>query len=126
MTTLAQLTTAVAAVGSGIIGGVFFAFSVVVMPALRHAPTPVGVRSMQAINRAAVHPPLMIALFGTAIVCVGLIVWAIRSWIRTVRPLRMRGSSSYRRGPRGITCAGLVAPQACAMFIVALLQARHR
>lgn len=42
-----------AAVASGLVGGVLFAFSSFVMPALRHLPAPEGVSAMQAINRHA-------------------------------------------------------------------------
>ena len=42
-----------AAVCSGLLGGVLFAFSSFVMPALRRIPAPEGISAMQSINRQA-------------------------------------------------------------------------
>lgn len=42
-----------AAIGSGLLGGVLFAFSSFVMPALRRIPSAQGVAAMQSINRQA-------------------------------------------------------------------------
>lgn len=76
---------AVTGLGAAVVGGVFFAFSGFVMRGLADAGqdagdpatgagtgsgtasrgTRVGIAAMQAINRAAVRPPLMVLLFGT-------------------------------------------------------------
>lgn len=42
-----------AAIGSGLLGGVLFAFSSFVMPALRRVPAADGITAMQSINRQA-------------------------------------------------------------------------
>ena len=60
--------TLVAAVGSGLVAGVFFAFSSFVMPALRRLPDEQGISAMQSINKAAPTPVFMSALFGSAAV----------------------------------------------------------
>ena len=62
--TVIIVTTAVAC---GLMGGIFFAFSTFVMKALRALPPNRGIEAMQAINITAVQPPLMFALFGTAL-----------------------------------------------------------
>lgn len=62
--TVIIVTTAVAC---GLMGGVFFTFSTFVMKALRALPPIQGMGAMQAINITAVAPPLMFALFGTAL-----------------------------------------------------------
>ena len=67
----------VATVGCGLVGGVFFAFSTFVMPALARLPAPAGIAAMQSIDVTAVRPPLMLALFGTAAVCVILAIVAV-------------------------------------------------
>lgn len=77
--TLLTLTTS-AAVGSGVVGGVFFAFSSFVMPALDHLPPAQSIRAMQAINRAAPTAAFMTALFGTALACVVLGGSAVIRW----------------------------------------------
>jgi uncharacterized membrane protein len=69
--------TLIAAVGAGLSGGVFFAFSTFVMKALGRLPDTQGISAMQAINKAAPTPAFMAALFGTAAVCVALAVWAV-------------------------------------------------
>lgn len=71
--------TAVAAIGSSLVGGVFFAFSGFIMPAFRRLPAMSGVAAMQSINVAALSAPLMAALFGTAAVAVVVPVLAWRS-----------------------------------------------
>jgi uncharacterized membrane protein len=69
--------TVAATVGCGLVGGVFFAFSTFVMPALARLPAPAGIAAMQSIDVTAVRPPLMVALFGTAAVCLALMVTAL-------------------------------------------------
>jgi uncharacterized membrane protein len=88
------ITTA-AAVGAGLAGGVFFAFSSFVMPALRRLPSGQGIAAMQSINRQAPTPAFMALLLGTAAVSAGLGVHAVLDrdapravWLAT-------GSASY-------------------------------
>ena len=57
-----------AAVGSGLLGGVLFAFSSFVMPALRRIPAPEGISAMQSMNRQAPT-----AAFGTLMAATGLL-----------------------------------------------------
>jgi uncharacterized membrane protein len=72
-----RVLTTIGVVGAGVVGGVFFAFSTFVMPALRRLPNAQGLASMQSINRAAPTPLFMLALFGTGALSVALIVLAI-------------------------------------------------
>ncbi|GAA4986027.1 hypothetical protein [Actinopolymorpha pittospori] len=48
-----QVLAVISAVGSGLVGGVFFGFSTFVMQALRRLPSAQGLAAMQAINVAA-------------------------------------------------------------------------
>ena len=73
LTTLTTLT----ALGCGVVGGVFFAFSAFVMKALGRLPPNKGIAAMQSINTAAPTPWFMAALFGTALACVTLAVGAL-------------------------------------------------
>ncbi len=66
---LLSLLTGATAVGAATVGGVFFAFSGFVMPALRRLRPAAGVAAMQQINITAVRAPLMLAVFGTAAGC---------------------------------------------------------
>jgi uncharacterized membrane protein len=68
--------TAVAAVGSGLVAGLFFAFSAAVMPGLRRLRPEVGAAAMQAINRAILNPVFGVVFGGTPLLCVLLTVAA--------------------------------------------------
>jgi len=72
--------TFTAAIGCGLIAGVFFAFSTFVMPALARLPPPQGIAAMQSINITAINPLFMLALFGTAAVCIILAGSALLRW----------------------------------------------
>ena len=62
-------STLVAALSTGLMAGVFFAFSTFVMKALARLPNPQGIQAMQSINLTAVNPIFMPALFGSTAVC---------------------------------------------------------
>jgi uncharacterized membrane protein len=72
--------TIVAAVGAGISAGVYFAFATFVMPGLRRVSHSQAISAMNGINKSApASPVLMLALFGTGIVCVLLMISGFRS-----------------------------------------------
>ena len=77
---LVAALTVVAALGSGLIAGVFFAFSAFVMRALARLPTAGGVAAMQAINVAVLNPLFLGAFVGTAVASVALIVVVVLRW----------------------------------------------
>lgn len=89
--------------GCGVVAGVFFAFSGFIMPALERLPAPRGTAAMQAINVTAVTPPLMIALFGSAVVCLAIGVEAVRSWGTPGAGLRLLAALLYLVGGVGVT-----------------------
>jgi len=95
---LLSLLTLVAALGSGLIAGVFFAFSTFVMPALSRLPPEQGIAAMQSINVAAINRWFMGALFGTAAACLVLAVSSLRAWGDPVAALRLVGSVLYIAG----------------------------
>ncbi|MBZ9675562.1 DUF1772 domain-containing protein [Mesorhizobium sp. ES1-1] len=72
--------TFVAALGAGVVGGVFFAFSNFVMPALARLPAAGGIAAMNSINITVITPTFMTALFGTGLICLVLIAGAILGW----------------------------------------------
>lgn len=75
--TARQVVTVAVAVGSGLAGGVFFAFSTFVMSGLGRLADRDGVVAMQAINLRAPTPAFMTLLFGTAALALGLGVDAV-------------------------------------------------
>lgn len=92
--------TLAAAVGSGIVGGFYLAFSGVVLPALNQVPAGEAVRTMQSINRAAVQPAFMIPFWGTAAASAGVLMRAMAAR----RPLLIAGAALSLIGT-GITAA---------------------
>jgi uncharacterized membrane protein len=62
----------VAALGCGLIGGVFFAFSNFVMKALARLPTAQGAAAMQSINVVVLNPWFLVIFVGTALACLVL------------------------------------------------------
>ncbi|WP_394834665.1 DUF1772 domain-containing protein [Pendulispora rubella] len=67
-----RVLTMVALLGSALVAGVFFAFSTFVMKGLGYLPAARGAEAMNAINVAAPTAGLMVAMFGTALVCLVL------------------------------------------------------
>ncbi|QBQ61310.1 hypothetical protein EYD13_14810 [Saccharomonospora xinjiangensis] len=57
-----------AVLGSGVVAGVFFAFSSFVMRGLSALPADAGVAAMRAINAAALRPAFLSVFVGTAVV----------------------------------------------------------
>lgn len=87
--------TTITAVGSGLAGGVFFAFSSFVMPALRRLPSGQGIAAMQSINKQAPTPAFMTLLFGTAALSAGLGVYAVLHRDEPQAAWLLGGSVSY-------------------------------
>ncbi|HEY1948603.1 MAG TPA: anthrone oxygenase family protein [Bryobacteraceae bacterium] len=84
--------------GSGLMAGVFFAFSTFVMNALSRLPEPQGMAAMQSINIVAVTPAFMTALFGTAATCGILAVVSLFTWHTRGSGYLLAGSLSYLIG----------------------------
>lgn len=91
------------AIGSGIIGGVFFAFSTFVMKALSRLPAPAGIAAMQSINIVVINPLFLGVFMGTALICAGGIVAAIVRWEQTSAAWMLAGAVLYLGGTFFIT-----------------------
>ncbi|MFD5865219.1 DUF1772 domain-containing protein [Agromyces sp. NPDC127015] len=74
MSIVATVLIVVGIVGTGTVSGVFFAFSGFVVQGLDRLPPADAARAMREINVTAPRPPLMLALFGTGLVLVVLVV----------------------------------------------------
>jgi uncharacterized membrane protein len=105
MSGLLQAATLASAVCCGAVAGVFFAFSTFVMGGLRRLAPAQGLAAMQSINRAAVTPAFMALLFGTAVLCLGLVVGAGLSWSERGAPWSLAGGALYLAGSIGVTGA---------------------
>lgn len=63
-----------ACLGSGIMAGLFSAFSTFIMKALSSLSDPEGIKAMQAINRHIVRPSFLIVFLGTGLLCIAAVV----------------------------------------------------
>jgi uncharacterized membrane protein len=69
--------TVAAALGCGLMAGIFFVFSAVVMPSLEQRPATEGIRTMQTINVVIVNPLFLLIFGGTAAASLALVVLAL-------------------------------------------------
>jgi uncharacterized membrane protein len=86
------------ALGCGLIGGVFFAFSTFVMRALAALPPSQGIAAMKSINIAVLNPIFLGVFLGTAVGCVILVVSALLRWHRLGAACVLVGSALYLLG----------------------------
>jgi uncharacterized membrane protein len=100
--------TFAAALSSGLVAGVFFAFSSFVMPALGRIHPDQGIAAMQSINVTVITPGFMLALFGTAVIALVLGIGAISRWGQTGPMLILAASALYLIGCIGVTMGGNV------------------
>lgn len=105
MADLLVALTFVSALGCGLSAGALFAFSSFVMKALARLQPAQGIAAMQSINVMAVTPAFMTALFGTAVTCVAVVVWALVDWHDSFGPWLLAGAALYLIGTIGLTMA---------------------
>lgn len=87
----------IAAIGSGLNGGLFLVFSNTIMRAFDRLPAAGAIAAMNSINRVIVNPLFLLTFFGTAILCLVLLVGRINS------PLVVAGALVYLIGTVGVT-----------------------
>jgi uncharacterized membrane protein len=94
-----------AAIGSAVVGGVFYAFSTFVMKALRRLPAQEGVAAMQSINVAVINPMFLGLFLGTAAVCAGVVVAGVARWGERGTGYLLAGAALNLVGTFGVTVA---------------------
>ncbi|MCP2269001.1 putative membrane protein [Actinokineospora diospyrosa] len=77
-----DIAAAAAAVGAGLVAGLFFTFSVVVMPALAPLPAEVGVATMRSVNRVIINPLFLVLFLGTGVL--GVLAALAGPWPRVL------------------------------------------
>lgn len=92
---LLDILVLVAAIGSFIISGIFYAFSTFIMKALGRVPVPEGIRAMQAINIAIITPAFLGVFMGTALLLLVLAVAAALHLDRPDAPFVILGAILY-------------------------------
>ena len=92
--------------GSGLVAGVFFAFSTFVMQALAKLPPPQGIATMQSINITVINPLFMTVFLGTSVACAFLLVSLLLKWLKWHQPgavYLLIGALFYLVGTFGVT-----------------------
>jgi uncharacterized membrane protein len=95
----------IAILGTGLIAGVFLAFSSFIMAAFGKLPTANGIAAMQMINITVINPFFMAILFGTAVICFALAMMELRSGIDKNSQFIFVGALLYLFGTIGMTLA---------------------
>jgi len=93
----------VAAVGSGLIAGVFFAFSSFVMLALSKLEFPQGLRAMQSINLAVLNPVFLGTFVGTAVISAATAAVALTRLAEPASRWSVAGALAYLLGAFAVT-----------------------
>jgi uncharacterized membrane protein len=89
-------------VGSGLMAGMFFAYSNSVMPALARMPGPQGIAAFNNVN-VVIYNPLFLTIFmGTAVLALLLAIAALLGW--TAKPAWILiGAALYLAGNLAVT-----------------------
>lgn len=103
--TIRSAATVAGALGAGLVGGTFFAFSSFVMPALQRLTAADGIKAMQSINVTAERPAFMVAFMGTTLVAAYLGVRGVMDWGDRGATLLVAGSALYLAGAFLLTVA---------------------
>ncbi|WP_258064686.1 DUF1772 domain-containing protein [Arthrobacter sp. ZGTC131] len=106
--TIGTALTTATALSAGVTGGVYVAFSAMVLPALRNLPAADSLTAMQRINVAAVQPPFMALFFGGAALSAGLVVAELSTGPFTGRSLARVVGASLALASFGLTIAANV------------------
>ena len=95
MDDLSRVLAMAAVLGSGAIGGVFFAFSSFVMRALGRLPAEQGLAAMQSINVTVINPHFLGGFLGTAVISLAAILVAGLRWGESGATLYATGGALY-------------------------------
>jgi uncharacterized membrane protein len=100
-----QYLAIAAIVGSGLVSGLLFAFSAVVMRALQELPPEAGMSTMQRVNVLIINPLFLLAFMGTSALCLAIAVVGVRGASSQGALWLLAGASAYLLGPLGVTMA---------------------
>ena len=106
--TFVDILLIVAILGTGLVAGIFFAFSGFVTQGIGRLPAADAARAMREINVTAVRAPLMLAIFGTALVVAVLAVVAFLGEPEGATWWSIGGAALYLVGVVGVTAGANV------------------
>jgi len=98
---MAGILTAVtflAALGSGLMAGLFFVFSTFMMTALARLGAPQGIAAMQSVNVTILNPLFLSVFMGTALLSLGTGIATIWNWSAEGSGWLLAGSLLYLVG----------------------------
>lgn len=98
-----DLVALLAALGSAVVAGVLFIFSVCIMRALGSMPPAQGIAAMQAINVLIINPWFLGVFVGTAALCLAVLGWTMAQGALSSSLGPVAGSLLYLVGVVGIT-----------------------
>lgn len=84
-----------AAIGSGLVAGIFFAFSTFIMTAFSRIPADQGIAAMNSINVTIVRSPFMLLFVPVAILCIVISVLAFINWRGGTSLMMLAGAVLY-------------------------------
>ncbi len=105
MTELMNILILSAVLGSGLVAGIFFAFSNFIMRALGRLPENQGIAAMKAVNVTVLNPWFFLAFFGTGAVCLPVAFLALGSAAGAHRAYLLAGCALYLFGCLLVTMA---------------------
>ena len=97
--------TLAAALGAGLVAGIFFAFSAFIMAALKRLPPEGGISAMQSINVTVLNPVFFFVFFGTAVAALVLAIAAFAGWSPPRSLYLLAGALLYLGGTILVTMA---------------------
>ena len=92
-----------ATTGTGLVGGIFFAFSNFVMKALAQTPATAGAEVMQRINVTVLNPLFFTVFFGTGVIALIVAVATPNVWNAPGAVLSRIAAALYLFGTLGVT-----------------------
>lgn len=103
MERIAQIVTLMAALGAGIMGGLFFIFSNTIMAAFGKLAPANGIAAMNSINVTILNGTFLTIFMSTAVLSAALIVGWFFSWTPAGGTLALAGALIYLAGIIGVT-----------------------
>jgi uncharacterized membrane protein len=100
-----DVVVVVSALGSALVGGIFFAFSTFVMQALGRLAPEQGIAAMQTINVTVLNPWFFTVFFGTGIAAAAVLVFALMNWATPAAASLAVGAMLYIVGGIAVTMA---------------------
>jgi uncharacterized membrane protein len=98
MSGILTTVTFLAALGSGLMAGLFFVFSAFMMTALARLGAPQGIAAMQSVNITIINPVFMTVFMGTAALSLITAAAALLNWSAQGSAWLLAGSLLYLFG----------------------------